>query len=183
MVIIIGNDYLFLLINRGLENVVLDFICVYLSIPLFSLSLLFSLIILYRSHTINSLLTMIISILSGPLSYGIGSLLKIIFMVPRPYEVLPARIIGLMHTSSFSFPSTTTMLIFGFAFPILFEKQKLGHMVIFFAFLIGFSVIYTGYHFPADVVAGAFFSLIIALCIDNIKPRILRFLHNKFNIK
>lgn len=68
------------------------------------------------------------------------------------------------------------MLVFGLTFPILFDKPKLGAPLVMLSFLIGFSVVYLGFHFPGDVIAGAFFSLLFSLCVDNMKPHIELFL-------
>ncbi len=175
--IILGDYEFFILINQKMANQMLDFICIYLSILLFSTSFILSLIMMYLSNKRGSKASIVLSIVSGFLAYGVGSLLKVLFERPRPFEVLPARVIGLLHTTSFSFPSTTTMLVFGLAFPILFEKPKLGSLLVTLSFLTGFSVVYTGFHFPGDVIAGVFLSLTITLCMDNVKPRIARFLN------
>ncbi len=45
------------------------------------------------------------------------------------------------------------MLVFGLTFPILFDKPKLGAPLVMLSFLIGFSVVYLGFHFPGDVIA------------------------------
>ncbi|MCP8310995.1 MAG: phosphatase PAP2 family protein [Candidatus Methylarchaceae archaeon HK01M] len=174
--IIIGDYEFFIIINQGITNQILDFACVYLFILLFSASFILSLIIMFTSHKSSSKASGLLSIISGFLAYGVGSLLKILFGRPRPFEVLPARVIGLIHTTSFSFPSTTTMLVFGLAFPILFHKPRFGTSLVALSFLVGFSVVYTGFHFIGDVIAGAFFSLIITLFMDNLKPSIMRFL-------
>ncbi|MCP8304370.1 MAG: phosphatase PAP2 family protein [archaeon] len=181
--IILGDYEFFIIINQGITNQILDFSCVYLFILLFSASFILSLIIVFTSHKSSSKVSGLLSIISGFLAYGIGSLLKVLFGRPRPFEVLPARVIGLIHTTSFSFPSTTTMLVFSLAFPILFDRPRLGASLVTLSFLMGFSVVYTGFHFPGDVIAGAFFSLIITLCMDNIKPRIESFLDRLERLK
>jgi len=181
--VILGDYEFFIIINQNIINQILDFTCVYLFIFLFSTSFILSLIIIFTSHKSSSKASGLLSIISGLIAYGAGSLLKFLFGRPRPFEVLATRVIGLIHTSSFSFPSTTTMLVFGLAFPILFDKPRLGNFVVILSFLIGFSVVYTGFHFPGDVIAGASLSLIITLCMDSIKPRIVHFLDHRKGLK
>jgi membrane-associated phospholipid phosphatase len=60
------------------------------------------------------------------------------------------------------------MLAFGFAIPILLKKPKLGSFLLFLSFLVGFSVIYTGFHFPKDVIAGIFFTTLIVFFLNKI---------------
>jgi len=112
-----------------------------------------------------------VSLISGPLFYIIGNILKFLFSQPRPYEILDARIIGPFHTSALSFPSTTTMLAFGFALPIFLKNKRIGFPLLVLAFLVGLSVIYSGFHFPKDVLAGAFFSLLLAIFIDKLSDK------------
>ena len=177
--IAIGDYELFTLINRGMSNPFLDFACSYVSLVLFAGSYLLSLLVLYSSKDRSSKAAGIVSFITGPLAYGVGSLIKILVRRPRPLaaEVLSTlRVIGLWEMSGFSFPSTTTMLAFGFALPILLEKPRGGALLVALSYFMGFSVIYMGFHFPLDVAAGAIFSLDIALCTNMMKKPIAGFL-------
>jgi membrane-associated phospholipid phosphatase len=163
---VIGDSELFLLVNRGMVNLVLDIACVYGSPTFFSAFYLYTLAKLRASHRRKFAIAAVLSVVTGLVSYGSGSVLKLVVMKPRPFEVLDGvRVIGPWDTSSFSFPSTTTMLAFGFAVPmlLLFEKRTYGILLSFLSYFIGFSVIYAGFHFPADVIAGVLFSIAIAL--------------------
>lgn len=159
---LIGDEKIFLFVNRKLENKILDFLFLYVFIPLFFLlpGLPF-LILLFKDKKLG-----IFSLISGPACYLIGNIIKFIFRFPRPSNILSARLLGPWHISPYSFPSTTTMLAFGFAIPILLKKPKIGIFLFFLAILVGFSVIYTGYHFPKDVFAGIFFSTIISFLLE-----------------
>jgi len=160
-----GDREVFLFINRGLANPILDSIFLKILIPIFFLlpAVPFLMLFFNKYRKLG-----LISLISGPLFYIIGNILKFLFSQPRPYEILDARIIGHWHTSTLSFPSTTTMLAFGFALPIFLKNKKIGLPLLILAFLVGFSVIYTGFHFPKDVIAGAFFSLLLAFLIDKL---------------
>lgn len=160
-----GDRELFLFINRGLASPILDFIFLKILIPVFFLlpAVPFLTLFLKKYRKLG-----FVSLISGPLFYIIGNILKFLFSQPRPFDVLDARVIGSFHTSPLSFPSTTTMLAFGFALPIFLREKKVGFPLLILAFLVGISVIYTGFHFPKDVLAGAFFALLLALLIDNL---------------
>lgn len=162
---IFGDKELFLFINKGLTSPILDFIFLKILIPLFFLlpGVPFLMLFLKKYRKLG-----FVSFVSGPLFYIIGNILKILFSHPRPYELLDARIIGPWHTSTFCFPSTTTMLAFGFALPIFLKNRKIGFPLLLLAFMVGLSVIYTGFHFPKDVLSGIFFSTLFAFIVDKI---------------
>lgn len=158
-----GDKTIFLFINRGLANPILDFVFLKALIPVFFLLPAVPFLMLF----FNKYRKMgLIALISGPLFYIIGNVLKVWFSQPRPLDVLDARVIGPFHTNPLSFPSTTTMLAFGFALPIFLRNRKIGLPLLILAFLVGLSVIYTGFHFPKDVLAGAFFTLLLAILID-----------------
>lgn len=194
--LIVGDSQLFLLVNQEIVSPILDFTVDYVFIPFFSFLLIIPLAMallpcLKAEYKASGL----ISLISGPLSYVIGSLAKPLIMRPRPFDVLPARILnpsnpifqspfnplhcGIWHTSPYSFPSTTTMLAFGLALPIMMEKPRIGFPLVLLSFLVGFSVVYTGFHFMGDVIAGAFLSIAISLCTIRLKTGIISFLKNR----
>jgi len=175
----IGDFEFFTLINQGLANPILDIACAYVSPVLFSGFYVLTLAALFFSVNVKSRATAILSIANGILSYVGGSLIKPLVQRPRP-ELLAAarvlseaRIVGFWHTSAFSFPSTTVMLALGLTLPILLEKRRIGLVLVGLSYLMGFAVIYTGFHFPLDVAAGAFFSWAPTLCIDRVKKPLI----------
>ncbi len=177
--LIIGDYDLFVLINLEVNNFVLDIACVYVTPILFFMFYLFTLVTLYVTHKSSHLAYGVISLATGLVSYSIGSLIKLLVQRPRPFNVLHSvRVIGPWETGSFSFPSTTTMLAFGLALPILFlyEKRHFGTILSILSYFIGFSVIYAGFHFPGDVAAGIIFSFCIATCTSKTKGTITDFL-------
>jgi len=184
--LVIGDFEFFTLINQGLANPILDIACAYASPVLFSGVYIPTLVALLFSMNRTSRATAILSIANGTLSYVVGSLIKPLVQRPRP-EILAAarvlseaRVIGFWHTSTFSFPSTTVMLAFGLTLPILLEKRRIGLVLVCLSYLMGFAVIYTGFHFPLDVAAGAFFSWALTLCMDRMrKPIVYMLSRNK----
>jgi len=180
--LIIGDYELFKFINQRIVNSVLDVACIYASPVLFSSFYLLTLVRLYISHRTIAISSSAISFITGPLCYLIGSIVKLLVKRPRPFFVLQGvRVIGPWETGSFSFPSTTTMLAFGFAIPILlvFENRVHGIVLSALSYFIGFSVIYAGFHFPADVAAGILISLAITLCTTRLQKPIVSFLETR----
>jgi len=168
--IIINNKALFLFINQKLANQVLDFIVLYIFIPLFILMGIIPGILFVFKKDVSGFFTLF----SGAFCYIAGNLIKLVFKMPRPYAILSdVRIIGPWHMSQYSFPSTTTMLAFGLAFAFFVEKKdKLSYFFLGLACLVGFTVIYTGFHFPKDVIFGASLSLLFVYLLKKIKDKL-----------
>ena len=53
-----------------------------------------------------------------------------------------------------SFPSDHTAVAFALATSVFFQHKKLGAFLMFLAFLVGMARIYTGVHYPLDVLGG-----------------------------
>lgn len=74
----------------------------------------------------------------------------------RPYEVIPELTSLIGAPSDFSFPSGHTGSSFAAAV-VMYKKlpKKMGIPALILAFLIGFSRLYVGVHYPSDVICGA----------------------------
>lgn len=155
-----------------MANPILDWILLKILIPLFLLlGIIPFLMIFFKKYRHLG----VFSLISGLLCYGLGHLIKFLFRLPRPFDVFPdTRIVGPWHVGEFSFPSATTMLAFGLALPFFLEKSKFRYFFLILALLVGFSVIYTGFHFPRDVIFGIFFSILIVFSLNEIKRRWLK---------
>ncbi|KYH40807.1 MAG: hypothetical protein AYL32_009380 [Candidatus Bathyarchaeota archaeon B26-2] len=182
---IFGDEELFVAINQGMANPVLDVLCAYGIPAVFAVYFTASLAALLLLGKENSRTVVragvAVALISGPTSYSLGRALKMVFGRPRPFEILPTRIVGPWHASPYSFPSTTTMLAFGFALPILFERPRLGAPLVVLAALMGFSVVYTGFHYPSDVLAGTVLSILITVSMHRLKTPLTHLLA-RFNL-
>ena len=163
------NEKIFFFFNQKIASPILDFFVLFVFIPLFSLLVLVPIYFLFKGKKFLA----IYSLFCGFFLYWFGhSILKPIFHVPRPFALFEnVKILGPWHKSPYSFPSTTTMLAFGLALPIFFHERKIGRFLLVLAFLVGFSVIYCGFHTPLDVLGGILFSFIFAFFFDKILIR------------
>jgi membrane-associated phospholipid phosphatase len=176
--LIIGDYELFSAINLGLSNSIFDVLLSYIFPLLFFASYLITLLGLWKSHKKTNLELGAISAVNGFISYGFGSLIKLVIQRPRPITLLQyVRIVGPFETNSFSFPSTTTMLVFGFAIPFLlfYDKHHSSITLTILSYLVGFAVIYTGFHFPTDVIGAILFSIFIVVFTKKLVEYLFRY--------
>lgn len=85
----------------------------------------------------------------------------------RPYEVISGLTSLIGAQNDFSFPSGHTGSSFAAAV-VMYRglPKKIGVPVLVFAFLMGFSRLYVGVHYPSDVICGALIGTGIALLTD-----------------
>ena len=160
------NKEIFFIINQKITNYFLDFAILYILIPLFSLLVLVPFYFLFKDKKFLGLF----SLFCGFFLYWFGhSILKPIFNIPRPSVLFESvRILGGWQESPYSFPSSTTMLAFGLALPIFLHQRKAGTFLLVLAFLVGFCVIYAGFHTPLDVLAGILISYLFIFVLEKI---------------
>lgn len=95
------------------------------------------------------------AVITTALALSIGYLISLGYPHPRPF------IIGMGHTlishaPTASFPSNHMLIFSSIAFSYLFaQRLKLGLSLLLMAFLVAWSRIYVGVHFPLDML-GAF---------------------------
>ena len=93
-------------------------------------------------------------------------LLKNLVARTRPYEIVDGLHRIIEAQSDYSFPSGHTGSAFAVAVVVfLMCPRKIGVPVLVFAFVIAFSRLYVGVHFPTDVLGGALIGAVIAYLV------------------
>lgn len=112
-------------------------------------------------------------ILSLGLSDWLGSQLKHLFVRPRPFESFH-EVIQRSAAGGFSFPSNhaSNMFCMAMFFSMFFPNTR--KYVFTFAFLVAFSRVYNGVHYPIDIFAGA----LLGICVGGAVAWIMKKVDN-----
>jgi len=145
---------LFLFINRGFHNYLLDTIMVFITNWSYLLFVALLIPLLFTDRR-KGLFILLIAAVGFFAADGIGGLLKHILERPRPCQVLPEARIIVKCLDSFSFPSGHAMTSFAAASLIGHYFRKAAVPAFIIAVLVAFSRVYVGVHYPFDVIGGA----------------------------
>lgn len=165
------NHAVFDFINKTIKNPVFDQV-----IPLFSDKdfvvipgiVVFGLVLYFgRRHARTCMLALLLAFLLADV--GSEKVIKEIFKAKRPYAVVedtnvhrndgwivydPAWYGTVDTRKTYGFPSSHAANVAAFAVVLAFINRKTLYGTVPLAFLVGFSRIYTGDHFPSQVLAG-----------------------------
>ena len=84
-----------------------------------------------------------------------NNFLKEFFKRPRPYlEVPGANLMVIMRKNGYAFPSTHTAMAAAIAAALWDDYKEARPYLTAFVFFVGFFCVYTGGHYPSDVIAG-----------------------------
>lgn len=99
------------------------------------------------------------------LSYVIfGRILHLLIARMRPFFNNDVNTL-LTHSFSRSFPSDHALFFFALSTIVFFYNKKAGILFFIASFLIGLARIFTGLHWPSDVVAGAVIGVISGIAV------------------
>jgi len=107
----------------------------------------------------------IFSLVAGFLSRGITELIRISWNRPRPFVENNVNLL-IDHLRSYSFPSAHTAFFFAVSIIILFYNKKMGAIFLMSAFFISMSRIYSGVHWPSDILGGFLVGVLSALLVN-----------------
>jgi undecaprenyl-diphosphatase len=161
------DTQLFLFLNSVISCTLLNYFFVAITDARFWIvpAIVATVLFIKQEHN-KALIVVLLALLTIAISDPVSSqIFKPLLHRPRPCH--PDFFVNSAHMlfgfkSSLSFPSSHSTNMFALAF--IFTKFYPSRWHVFFAFasLIGFSRIYVGVHYPADVVGGALLGLSIA---------------------
>jgi undecaprenyl-diphosphatase len=101
------------------------------------------------------------ALLSACLGMAISGLLGHLFYRDRPF-VAHSVLQLIPHPANASFPSDHAVAAFSIAMAIWYFRKSAGKIWLILAACIAFSRIWTGVHYPSDVIAGTFIGILSA---------------------
>jgi undecaprenyl-diphosphatase len=107
------------------------------------------------------------TLLAASVALGTNGIIGAIYHRDRPF--VAHHVIQLIpHEASASFPSNHAAASFAVATSIWLWRRKDGSIWITLAVAISFSRVWSGVHYPLDVVGGAVLGIVIAIIVSNI---------------
>ena len=169
------DEGLFHLINLEFIHPFLDIFMPWITEPknfyLFFAAISLALVVWGGRRGRNALVLVLITILIADQS---TSFLKEQLQRIRPCNAVENARLLVGCTHSFSLPSAHAANIFGVAAILSFIYKKFSPVFLLIAFLVAYSRIYVGVHYPLDVFVGSCVGLLIAVIILLIEKEIYR---------
>lgn len=171
---------LFLILNE-LHNSVLDFLMAHISAKLTWIPLYLGVtVFIFYKFKLKKGIVIVISfiILITFTDQTSVHLFKNVFQRLRPcFDIEIMHIVHYIDIpgSKYGFVSSHAANSFGFAFLslLLFRNKTYTILILFWAFIVSYSRIYLGVHFPGDVLGGALLGISIAILIYIILKRLI----------
>ena len=104
------------------------------------------------------------SLMSALIAKGIVvEIIRFFYHRPRPYSGREPEVYILILNDKWSFPSGHAAFMFALAMGVYFYNKTLGTIFLVVSILAGIARIYTGTHWPSDILGGAIIGILIAL--------------------
>lgn len=96
---------------------------------------------------------------------GIDKIIELSYFRARPFVNHEVTLLVDKASTDPSFPSNHTAGSFALALALFWKRRKMGAVLLVFAVLMALSRIFTGVHYPTDVLMGAFIAFAVATLI------------------
>jgi undecaprenyl-diphosphatase len=107
---------------------------------------------------------LIVALIAAAFSrFVLGELIRYLWFRPRPFVALNFLPLINQSPAEASFPSGHALLYFALATVAYKANKKLGPLFFCGAFLIIVSRVFTGVHWPSDVLAGALIGILVGI--------------------
>ena len=159
------DTLIFFFINRDFQNRLFDVIMPFITNNVFLLTIPFIAWLCYKDRK-KACLALILGLASFALADWISHFLKHVFERPRPCNILEGIHLLAGCSRSYSMPSSHAANSFAFVAPfVILYKNNIRYVFFLIAFLVSFSRIYIGVHYPSDIIVGALCGAGLALSL------------------
>lgn len=147
-----NTAFFFQIFNLSRQNLLLDALMIFGAEYLIFVAYFLALILAVKRENKGRkifILTIIGIIIAQIITY----LIRIFYFEPRPFITFPITPL-IDHTAAASFPSTHTSTMAALAFSYMIYNSKYTLLFLFFMLWVGFARVFTGVHYPFDIVGG-----------------------------
>ena len=113
-----------------------------------------------------------VALTSMALSNSVVFMLNFFYFRPRPFVNDDVAMLFYKPTDS-SFPSNAVAAVFGLAFGIWGVNRRLGWVAILAASLYGLARVYSGVHYPLDILAGAAIAAVVTYLVFRLRDLLM----------
>lgn len=171
-ILTLNQEYFFKIFQLSGQNKIFDNLMIFSAVYLIFLTLFISIVFSILGGVKEKK-----SLLLCMLSFGVGFILLktlgFLLYEPRPFtsfQITP--IIGFAPGDAFPSDHTTILTILALSYSAY--KSKLTWFLISVLFLVGFSRIYTGVHYPVDILGGIIFGTVSVYISWKIKGSLMK---------
>ncbi len=159
------DKFVFFYINTELQNNFFDNVMPFITNKSSLIFLLLFLLLLFRDKK-NAFIALILGFASLLIADWSSNTLKYFFERIRPCNDLIGVRLLIKCSKSFSMPSNHAVNAFAFITPFfIMLNSRLRFAFAATAFLVGFSRVYVGVHYPSDVIVGAIIGIFFAITV------------------
>ena len=97
--------------------------------------------------------------------------LNYIFLIERPFAVLPDVTLIFPHEADYAFPSGHTTFYFALATALYFYRKPIGFIVGLGTVLLGLARVISGVHWPLDILGGFAVGLAVSVLVIKLLER------------
>jgi undecaprenyl-diphosphatase len=129
-----------------------------------------------KTKIVKNRLMVISSLVSAAISrFFIIEIIRFFYHRPRPYVALEAAEKIIAESKDFtSFPSGHAAFFFALATGIYFYNKKLGIFFFISAIAMGIARVFTGVHWPTDILAGAIVGVVVAWIVNKLMSKFVK---------
>jgi len=159
------DKLVFFFVNRDLQNNFLDIFMSFITDKSYLIFLPLFLLLLLKDKK-HALIAFVLAFASLLIADWLANTLKYSIERIRPCNELFGVRMLMKCAKSFSMPSNHAVNAFAFATPFyILLKSRLRYIFAVLAFLVGFSRVYVGVHYPFDVIVGSIFGILLAITL------------------